>query len=166
VLDNLVRDGGVVLIQLGESCIVLSQARPTEVFLGEPASVSEPEESSPDLSDAPWQAHEPDCGDQDVPRPPCDGIEEVEKQLSEEEGKRQYRRHCFIVEFGEAKWCLAQLAVLLLGVYEPFHEAFLMDKSNASTAFARVEQRLLLGRFSATYSTVVSSIFTASVSYR
>lgn len=63
--------------------------------------------------------------------------------------------HVGSVEFGEAKGCLAQLAVFLLGMGQPFHQAVLMDIFDASAAFARIEEGFVCGAISPTYSTGV-----------
>jgi hypothetical protein len=52
-------------------------------------------------------------------------------------GKRL--RHVGSVELGEAKGRFAKLAVLLLGVGQPLHQAVLVDVLDASAAFARIE---------------------------
>ena len=49
-----------------------------------------------------------------------------------------------IVEFRKPEGRLAQLAVFLLGVREPLHETSLVDKFDASTAFAWIEQGFVL----------------------
>lgn len=64
---------------------------------------------------------------------------------------RQLRRHVRIVKFREAEGRLAQLAVLLVRVRKPLHEAFLVDILDAATAFARVEERLFGAAFAAAY---------------
>jgi hypothetical protein len=59
--------------------------------------------------------------------------------------------HIGIVEFGKAERRLTQLAVLLVRVREPFHQAFLVNILNAAAAFAWVEERLLWCAFTAAY---------------
>lgn len=44
-----------------------------------------------------------------------------------------------VIEFCETERGLAKLAVLLLGVGEPFHQTFLVDEFDAAAAFAWVE---------------------------
>lgn len=59
------------------------------------------------------------------------------------------------VELGEAEGRFAQLAVLLLGMGKPFHQAVLVNVFDAATAFARVEQRLIWSSLAPAYSTGV-----------
>jgi hypothetical protein len=56
-----------------------------------------------------------------------------------------------VVEFGEAKGRLAELAVLLVGVRKPLHQAVLVDELDAATALAGVEERLRSGSLAAAY---------------
>jgi hypothetical protein len=61
-----------------------------------------------------------------------------------------------VVELGEAERRLAKLAILLLGVGEPFHQAFLVHKFDTAAALARIEERLFGGAFTAAYPTSVT----------
>lgn len=54
-----------------------------------------------------------------------------------------------MVELGESEGGLAQLAVLLVGVRQPLHEAVLVDMFDASAALARVEQGFGFGGLAA-----------------
>lgn len=63
-----------------------------------------------------------------------------------------------MVELGEAERRLAQLAVLLLGVGQPLHQAVLMDELDAAAAFAGIEEWFVFGSLRATYSTSVGFI--------
>ena len=72
-----------------------------------------------------------------------------------EHGPRQRLRHIGIVELGEAEGRLAQLAVLLVRVREPFHQAFLVDEFDAAAAFAGVEERFGGRAFAAADAAVV-----------
>ena len=62
-------------------------------------------------------------------------------------------RHVGIVELGEAEGRLAQFAVLLVRVREPFHETFLVDELDAAAAFARMEERFVGGAVGSTDAT-------------
>lgn len=66
--------------------------------------------------------------------------------------------HVGIVEFGEAEGRLAQLAVLFVGVTEPFHQAVLVHKLDAARAFAWVEERLIETTLAATNAAGVHSL--------
>jgi hypothetical protein len=70
-----------------------------------------------------------------------------------EDGGRNPDGHAGVVELGEAERGLAKLAVLLLRVRQPLHEAFLVDVFDAAAALARVEERLVCGAFPPTYAT-------------
>lgn len=59
--------------------------------------------------------------------------------------------HLWRIELGEAKGCLAELAMLFLRMGQPFDQAILVNELDATTAFARVEQRLFLGTLATTY---------------
>jgi len=59
-----------------------------------------------------------------------------------EDAHRQGIGHMRVIELGEAKGCLAEFAVFLVGMREPFHQAVLVHKLDASTALARIEQGL------------------------
>jgi hypothetical protein len=61
-----------------------------------------------------------------------------------EDGGREALRHVRMIEFRKAEWCLAELAILLLRMGEPFHQTVLMDELDAATAFARIEEWLIL----------------------
>jgi hypothetical protein len=60
-----------------------------------------------------------------------------------EDVDRQRSRHIGVVELGETKRRLAELAVLLLGVREPLHQAVLVDVLDAAAAFARIEEGIV-----------------------
>lgn len=59
--------------------------------------------------------------------------------------------HVRVIELGEAKGRLAELAVFLVGVGQPLGQTVLVDKTDASAAFARVEERLGCGSFATAY---------------
>lgn len=67
--------------------------------------------------------------------------------------------HGVVVQFREAEGSLAQLAVFLLGMREPFHQTLLVDKLDTATAFARVVEWLLRRCFAPTYATRVDGLF-------
>lgn len=70
----------------------------------------------------------------------------------------QALRHIGRVQLGEAEGRFAQLAVLLLGMREPLHQAVLVDELDASTAFAGVEELFCLGCLPSTYSAELNLI--------
>lgn len=76
---------------------------------------------------------------------------------------RECLGHVGIVEFGEAKWRLAQFAVLLVRVRKPLHETFLMHEFDTAVAFARIEQRFIRRPFTSTNATCLPSTFTAGL---
>jgi hypothetical protein len=61
-----------------------------------------------------------------------------------------------LIEFGEAKGGLAELTVLLLRMRQPFHQTFLMDVFDATTAFAGIKQGLSIRGLTSTDSTGIS----------
>jgi hypothetical protein len=71
--------------------------------------------------------------------------------------------HVGRVKLGEAEGRLAELAVFLLGMRQPFHQAILMDVLYAATAFARIKERLVRSTFAPTDSTCIG-IYRAIVS--
>lgn len=60
-------------------------------------------------------------------------------KLAEEEREGQGGGHGTIVDLGEAEGGLAQLAVFLLRMGQPFQEALLVDELDAAAAFARIK---------------------------
>lgn len=66
--------------------------------------------------------------------------------------------HGRMVQLGEAEGRLAQLAVFLLRVGQPLHQAFLVDIFDAAAALAGIEERLLGGALSPTYSTCIGIV--------
>lgn len=68
----------------------------------------------------------------------------MEYGASNDDGRGEDFGHLRIVQLRESERGLAQLAVLLLRMRQPLHQTFLMDELDATTAFARVEQRFLL----------------------
>lgn len=61
-----------------------------------------------------------------------------------------------VVEFCEAKGRFTELAVLLVGMGEPLHQAVLVDELDAATALAGVEERLCSRSLTATYPACVA----------
>lgn len=59
--------------------------------------------------------------------------------MANENVERHSLGHIGGVELCESKGSLAQLAVLLLRVGKPFHQAVLMDVFDAAAAFTRIE---------------------------
>jgi hypothetical protein len=114
-----------------------------------PSTVSEPEQTAPDDAHAPWQEEEPDRGDEDGATPGHEQLEYVHGGAADKDGGGDAARHGGVVELGEAEGRLAELAVLLLRVREPLHEALLVDVFDAAAALAREEQRLLLSALAA-----------------
>lgn len=66
--------------------------------------------------------------------------------------RRELGGHLRVVELCKPKGRLAQLAMFLLRVRQPLHQAVLVDKLDATAAFARVEQGFFSRSFSSTYS--------------
>ncbi len=161
-LDALTRKGGAGLIY---GNVELWDIGAMEFRIRDPVPIGQPKESSPNLSDTPGETDAPHCSYQRISRPFGEAFKKMEDQLPKEERNRQDCWHRLVVELGEAIWSLAQLAVFLFGMGKPLHQAVLMDESDASTAFARVEQGLFERCFPTTDSTVVTSIFTDGVSY-
>ena len=116
-----------------------------------PATVSNPEQASPSDPHAPWQEEQPDCTHQHRATPCNEVCEHMDDSSAEEDGGGEATRHVRVVELGEAEGRFTQLAVLFLRVRQPFHEALLMDKLDAPTTLARVEQGLISGSFAAAY---------------
>lgn len=65
--------------------------------------------------------------------------------------ERELLRHMGRIEFRKSEGCLAEFAVLLLRMRQPLHETVLVDKLDTAIAFARVEQRFLVGSLAPTY---------------
>jgi len=83
----------------------------------------------------------------------------VDGGTAEEDGCGYAMGHARVVKFCETERGLAQLAVFLLRVREPLHEAFLVHIFDASAAFARVEQRLVWAALAAANATGVDIVF-------
>lgn len=85
-------------------------------------------------------------------------MEEMEHGAADEDGFGDAGGHSGSVELGEAERRLAKLAVLLLGVREPFHQALLVYIFDAAAALARVEKWLFDSAFAPAYPTGVSVV--------
>lgn len=75
--------------------------------------------------------------------------------FAKKDAPRESARHLGRVELGETKRGLAQLAVFLVGVRQPFHEAILVDKHDAASTLAREVQGLFLVSLGTAYSTSI-----------
>jgi hypothetical protein len=81
---------------------------------------------------------------------------------ADEDARRQSLGHVRRVELCEVEGRLAQLAVLLLRVRQPLHQAVLVHELDAAAALARIEERLVSRPFASAYSAGVH-ILTASL---
>lgn len=70
-------------------------------------------------------------------------------------GGRNGIGHAGVIELGKAKGGFAELAVFLLGVRQPLHQAFLVDVFDAAATLARIEERFFQGTLAATYTASV-----------
>ena len=74
-------------------------------------------------------------------------MEGMNRQLSQKKRSWVIPRHVRIVQLGKPEGRLTQLAVLFLGVGQPFYQARLVDELDAPTAFARIKQLVLIRAF-------------------
>lgn len=123
-----------------------------------PSTVANPKETAPDDAHAPWEQKQPDRKDQESSTPGDQHSEHVQGSTTDEDGGRDGVGHSRVVQLGEAKGGFAELAVLLLGVRQPFHEALLVDIFDAAAALAWVEERLIQSAFAAAYSAGVGLV--------
>jgi hypothetical protein len=79
----------------------------------------------------------------------------MQSGAAQKDGRGYAAGHAGMVQLREAKGRLAQLAVLLLGVGQPLHQALLVDVLDTTTALARVKQRLVNCALPAAYTASV-----------
>ena len=123
-----------------------------------PSSVADVEEAPPDYAHAPGQQDQPDGGDQDGAAPGQEQLQDVDGGAAEKDGGWDGVGHGGMVQLGEAERRLAQLAVLLLRVGQPLHEAFLVDVFDAAAALAGIEERFLGGALTPTDTTCIGIV--------
>jgi len=82
-------------------------------------------------------------------------IESVDACSLYEYVERQSVRHLRVVKLRKPKWCLAEFAVLLVGMGKPFHETVLVNELDTPATFARIEQGFIFRAFASTYAACV-----------
>lgn len=120
-----------------------------------PDCIYHEEQASPSPAYAPRKEDKPDEPNQEPAKPEYSMIESVDACSLYEYVERQSVRHLRVVKLRKPKWCLAEFAVLLVGMGKPFHETVLVNELDASVAFTRVEKRLFCSTFATADSTCI-----------
>lgn len=119
------------------------------------ALVADPKQERPYRSHRVWQHAEPDGCYQGSSEPDEEIPDQVPGHVMDEYVERQMLGHVRRVELCEPERSLAKLAVLLLRMRQPLHQAVLVDIFYTTTTLARKEERLVVGGFASAYSTGV-----------